>query len=215
MIRMVDLQRIIDEYLLYEKEPKHRERDVYWVSEAVFPCIRSTYLKIKFDIHAPPDALRLYWIGTVLHDFMEKALRKRGVAVSSEEEMIVKLPGFSTHGRFDLKIKDTDGEKYIVEFKSCNIHPKKPLPHHVEQLYFYLNCEDIGQGFLVYVRKTSLAVKQFKIHRSITPFEKTLEHVLQLHKALEEDTIPPRNPFEWDSRICRFCTADKACKEAD
>lgn len=211
---MIDFQKIIDDYLSSENEPRKREKGVYWISEVVFPCVRSTYLKIRENIKSPPEVLRLYWLGNALHSLLEDAFKKSSFKVFNEEKIIVKFPEFSIHGRYDLKVQLND-EEYIVEVKSCSELPEKPFEHHVEQLNFYLNCENLRYGYLLYVEKKKLECKAFRIHVSIVLFEKTLNRIAELHKALTDGKIPSKNSFEWNGRICEYCTAREVCEKVD
>lgn len=202
-------------------------------------CARQLGYKILG--HKPTEERKemypIFALGDLYHDFIQKIFVKEGLATQVEEatiiyddkgryfyiqrddnKTIIKEP-VEIHGRLDLKF---DIEKpFIADIKSISEKgffyvQDKPKENHYAQVQVYLHDlkkEDINQGFLLYVNKSTGEMSEFLIDYDAEYVLKYLEDYEELYNQIMNEGLPPRH-FKSGREIpwqCKYCGYTKIC----
>ena len=114
-------------------------------------------------------SLRYMNNGTYGHERWETHLKDAGILHSSETQ-IPSHPDLPLRGQFDFVIKNSKGEKFLLELKTTNINKwtsmSEPDSMHISQWAIYSDRLQIENGFIIYENRDSLTPKYFPISRS-------------------------------------------------
>jgi CRISPR/Cas system-associated exonuclease Cas4 (RecB family) len=163
-------------------------KDELTVTE-LMDCPRALWLKKKRDYQAQPS--KLYWSfrGQLAHKFMEEGAEPGDLV---EKRLYANLGGYSVSGQFDL-VRGTT----IIDYKTTNKIPEKPLEHHVTQLSCYrllgsLQEEPIkiDTGQIIYISMQA----HMTLPVTLWPLEQTrewmIEKLKERYEALAKDEPP-------------------------
>jgi CRISPR/Cas system-associated exonuclease Cas4 (RecB family) len=214
---MIDFNRLIEKHLAREKRPKQQGR--YYPSE-IASCLRKLWYSYKQPKDTPMDAVKVFEVGNLLHDFMAEVLRSERnpeiELLQSELPFELREKGFIVSGRVDdVLIVRADQRKLLVEVKSTKslYYLEKPSPQHVMQLQLYMHATGIHDGAVVYVEKNTLQAKEFFMKYDSAVAERALRRFAALHEALGSSKIPVpearlKKPMNW---MCKTCDWRDEC----
>lgn len=208
------LEQILLSALTRERE--QLEQGVYRPS--LLPsCLRRQYYIYTLGEDVEPEKAGIFEIGHIFHIYISQVLGgvvAEGFTVEAVEEpftLIVDSHRIRVRGRVDM-IVAVDGQRYICEIKSIYMLPEAPLPHHVQQLQFYMGALGIQQGLLIYLDKRNFQPRVFQVAFDPEVFDGLLGRVRRLHQALSEGLVPDAEPSEWE---CRFCGFREKCQAGE
>ncbi len=121
--------------------------------------------------------------GQIIHDFLEKALEP--ILISSEEEVEVNLGEFVISGHYDLLVKDVDGNKIVIDVKTCSDASKVQAKEaHVRQLSVYQAALGGIDGALLYVERNNFQMKMFRFPFDKEIFSQVVVKMTELHSRI-------------------------------
>ncbi len=216
---MIDFNRLIERFLEREFRPKKIGR--YYPSE-IGLCLRKVYYSYRYPKEAGKDALRVWELGNILHDFVVRVLKseKNPEVELLKHEMPLKfdVDDFTIVGRVDdlLLVKES-GRSFLVEVKSCRdvSSLKGPKDHHTIQLQFYMHATGVRNGILVYIDKNDLSTKSFRVDFDENLAKEIIERFRILHESLKNGKVPVAEAkqipeMNW---MCRFCEYAERCEK--
>ncbi len=216
---MIDFNKVIERFL--EKEIHEKKIGRYYPSE-IGRCLRNLYYSYKYPVKVKPRLLKIFELGNIMHDFVVKVLKSEKIPeielIDSEIPIELKVDDFVISGRIDdLILLKTDNRKILVEVKSCkDIRSiNKPQNSHMIQLQFYMHVTGIKEGILLYIDKTTLETKSFKLEYDAFWAELIIERFRKLHRALVNDKLPlPEAKIVEEIRwMCNFCEYKEKCEK--
>jgi CRISPR/Cas system-associated exonuclease Cas4 (RecB family) len=165
-------------------------------------------------------------LGSMVHDYIQTALKSSGFLV--EEELEITLQDPPIRGYLDA-IVNWKGEELVCEIKTTRQESfvfkeasGKPSVNHLIQLLIYLRATGKKRGFLLYVNKndqTFLVIPVEMTEDNAKLLDDVLAWLRTTHEAYEQDTLPVR-PFRNSketgrpsNKICRGCPVQKDCFE--
>lgn len=216
---MIDFNEIIERFL--EREIEEKKIGRYYPSE-IGRCLRNLYYSYKYPMKVKPRLLKIFELGNIMHDFIVKVLQSEKIPeielVDYEIPVELKIDDFLVSGRIDdLIILKTDGKKILIEVKTCKDirMVTKPQNSHMIQLQFYMHITGIKEGMLLYVDKTTMETKSFKLEYDEHWSNLIIERFKKLHEALIKDELPlPEakliDEIKW---MCNFCEYKEKCEK--
>ncbi len=121
--------------------------------------------------------------GQLIHDFLEKALEP--ILISSEEEVEVNLGEFIISGHYDLLVRDIDGNKVVIDVKTCSDASKvQPKEAHIRQLSVYQAALGGIAGALLYVERNNFQMKMFRFAFDKEIFTQVVLKMSELHSRI-------------------------------
>ncbi len=216
---MIDFNELIERYL--EREIEEKKIGKYYPSE-IGKCLRNLYYSYKYPMKVAPRLLKIFELGNIMHDFIVKVLQSdknpEVELIGAEVPIKLDMGNFVISGRIDdLIVLKSNGEKILVEVKSCRDIRKVASPQnaHLIQLQFYMHVTGIKQGILLYVDKGTLEAKSFNV--SYDPYwsELIIERFKILHESLTKDILPKPEAklipeLSW---MCDFCEYREKCEK--
>ncbi len=215
---MIDFDKLIDSHLKRERKKKDIGR--YYPSE-IGSCIRKVWYSYKHPMDVEPDKLKIFEIGTILHNFMIDVLKSEKNIdsiefVNSELPFKMEQKDFLISGRLDdIVIAKEDGEKTIIEVKSIKDIRSLDGPQitHKMQLQLYMHATGIHKGIILYVDKTNLKTKSFEIEYEEKHSLDILKRFKSLHELLTKDVLPIDEAKRSDEMLwmCNMCEYRTKC----
>jgi len=209
---------IVNDFVNTTKE--ERKPNTIFCSELGM-CMRRIFFNIKEPVEFPPETLKVFLLGNMMHDKMSEilSLSDKIEEVQSEIPATIYVPGIGLRlsGRCD-DIITVDGKKYIVEKKSCSSlsyyrEQNKPSEHHKLQIMAYMAAFGIHQGFLLYMNKKNFDTESFEIEFDQKTFDKELDRVKDIMVFVNNNIIPKaeakfNKELKWQ---CQFCPYKERC----
>lgn len=232
---MFDVEALLREYLLEEdaeNDIKHPRRvGVYWPSQ-VWDCLRKVFY--EYTLREPPteETIRFGALGNIIHEYVAHILksfseRYGGYRVESEVEVKIEHPrlkGVFISGRVDdLILVEWSGDrrghsKVLIEVKTVSKLSDGGLPRfeHVAQLNTYLSLYPEAEGILLYISRSNLDTRVFRIRFDRELYERTLGRVEEVHRYVSGGHLPPpeaklRGGERWR---CMHCQYAEVCRSA-
>jgi CRISPR/Cas system-associated exonuclease Cas4 (RecB family) len=203
-----------------QKEFQPKEIGRYYPSE-IGRCLRNLYYSYKYPVEVKPKLLKIFELGNIMHDFIVRVLKSEKIPevelLDYEIPIKLEVDDFVISGRIDdLILLKTDNRKILVEVKSCKDVKavQKPQNSHLIQLQFYMHVTGIHEGLLLYIDKTTLETKTFKVEYDEHWSKLIIERFRMLHKALKNDELPRAEAklipeISW---MCNFCEYKEKCE---
>ncbi len=216
---MIDFNELIERFL--ERETEEKKIGRYYPSE-IGRCLRNLYYSYKYPVKVKPRLLKIFELGNIMHDFVVKVLKSEKIPeielVDYEIPIEMKIDDFTVSGRIDdLILVKRDNRKVLIEVKSCKDirNVAKPQNSHMIQLQFYMHATGIKEGILLYIDKTTLETKSFRLEYDPFWAELIVERFRRLHKALVNDELPlPEAKIVEEIRwMCNFCEYREKCEK--
>lgn len=216
---MIDFNDLIERFL--EREIQEKKIGRYYPSE-IGRCLRNLYYSYKYPMKVKPKLLKIFELGNIMHDFIVKVLQSEKIPevelVDYEIPIELRMGDFVISGRIDdLILLKTDNRKILIEVKTCkDIRAvTKPQNSHMIQLQFYMHVTGIREGILLYVDKTTLDTKSFKLEYDEHWSNLIVERFKKLHECLvkNELPIPEAKLIEEIKWMCNFCEYREKCEK--
>lgn len=212
------IDKIIDEFLETEDRPK--AIGSYYPSE-VGMCLRRQFYSYLNPKKTDEGTRRIFALGNNIHLFITEALKSSERFGYVIEEKPIKMnysdeeSTFSVYGRIDDFIITKDGRKILIEVKSASDVNgiTEPQEKHVMQLNLYMKYETPDLGYLVYVDKKNMAIKQFEVKLDEELYKKTMQRFKDLDKHLRNNELPFAEYYFDDKKVweCKYCPYYNEC----
>lgn len=171
------LERIIEKHIIDDNafhKSKRSKRSKFSGSMAG-NCKRSAILNLLGGKESPFSirTLKVFWMGTTIHEAVERILVKSGRLVA-KEEFVGKYDGYIV-GSFDFILRDDDGTHILYELKSINTgrfwtkiwKTKKPMRSNIYQAITYfmlIEKHRVDQVKIAYISKDDVAIATFLVN---------------------------------------------------
>jgi len=213
-------EKIVKDFL--DRAKKERKENVFYPSELPY-CIRRNYFLYKNPKEIDLETKKIFESGSIVHSWVRDVLFKGFTEMALkdfkwEESLIFKGNDFEIHGRYDdLVAVELHEKPILLEIKTVRSlkYIKEPKRHHVMQLNFYLTVLKLETGYIVYIDRTNLQHKIFKLTKDKRLFDEMLKRAEMLRRALKEKKIPIAEARldvtkRWQ---CRYCPYRLECLE--
>jgi CRISPR/Cas system-associated exonuclease Cas4 (RecB family) len=215
----VDFNKLIERHLHKDARPK--KVGSYYPSEAG-GCLRRSWYSYKYPMPSDPKKSKHFCLGNMLHDFMAKVMEdpNNSEVKLLEKEVSLKItqPDFTISGRLDdIFMLTADGRRFILEVKSTNSKLdwlEKPQDAHLMQIQLYMHAHEIKEGIILYLEKSSLESKWFKVSYDKPYAESVIARIASLDASIKSSQIPnaeAREKAEW-SWMCKGCEYAEKCQ---
>jgi CRISPR/Cas system-associated exonuclease Cas4 (RecB family) len=214
---MIDFDGMITKYI--KKEFRPRGIGKYYPSDAGM-CMRKVWYSYMYPSEVEPELAKIFELGNIIHDFIVKVLKSEKnreiVLLGSELPVRQNIDGIEISGRVDDVIKVCiDNKVYLVEVKSTKslFYTNDAKSHNVDQLQLYMHLTGIHDGIILYVDKTNLQTKAFKISYDPSAANEIIERFKKLHSHLLEKTLPPPEAklIQKNAWMCKYCEYQDKC----
>lgn len=199
-----------------EQERKGLHASALLASESDF-CIREQVLSLVFrrnkkESHQISDSLlRVFKEGNCVHEKWQKMFVENGLAIGIEQRGVSKKYNLSMTPDAIIEL---NGEKYVVEIKSCNTFSyqkmKNSHPTGSKQIQLYMHFMCIPKGFVLCEDKNTQDFKCFYTEYNpeiIRPYLKRLQEINEYYNARKI----PKLRRKLTSKRCMSCPMSDAC----
>ena len=240
---MIDLptivEKIYDEYLT-EQNKKHKEKYIgkedWFGASTAGTCIRKQWYRINGEVESDlePRVKRLLRLGTIVHEDVEKALKKMGNPVVDSEILIeqrIEIPEYKVIGHFDIAfvgekitlfdIKTSASYKWKKNF-GINSNPNADENYKLQISTYAIGLlmdvlKDKGKvpeisSYLLYYNKDNSAMRSVYVDNEW--IEGAHEYWQLVNSVINNSNGDPDNlvpgemvgvPFQnWECRYCNF-----------
>lgn len=214
---------MIEEGITKYDNTRTKQIGIYYPSE-IYECRRKLWYSYHYPTSLDFETRKNFAVGIALHELVQSSLvlylKNSQTKVYNElEKMVYKGDGYELHGRLDTIIFEEDGKTHVVEFKTTNSlnKIKQLMPHHFEQINYYLHFYPEAEGHLIYINKkakaklkTWEAFKEFNgIQYSDPAFKQSLERTKMADDHLKNNTLPVAEAKQdektkWQCWYCPF-----------
>ena len=191
--------------------PKPR---TFYCSEIAY-CPRQLYYKRLIPKEYPPETLKIFMLGDMIHDKLSEILGFKYKEIESEGRITLYMPieDIRFGGRFDDLVRHEDQE-ILIEKKSCaSLYyieaANKPHHHHLVQLMLYIKALGLNKGYIIYIEKNTLKTKTFEVEYDAKLLFEAIARASLVQECLDTNTLPDKKPLgSWQ---CKFCPHKKEC----
>ena len=235
----IDFKKVFDNYVLNDQWTRERKITEFYPSDLTFLCKRNIYYKYTHpEIKDIPDALRIFKIGTLIHEYIQKIFgeeREEFEVINIEAPVrryyIVDGKRIQLRGRADVILMAND-ELFVVELKSMRPqyfydYRKKSMVRdqpfrwmkgvkddHKMQIQWYMKNLRINWGYVIYYEKVGLQEKIYEIDLDdYDPTNDVSSIAKVIYRALRDGKIPKPERKHWGGKICNYCKYHNVCKE--
>jgi len=214
---MIDFNALIEKYVYREFRAKQIGR--YYPSE-VGSCLRKLWYTYKNPKEIDTEKRKIFEAGNIMHEFVTKVLKSGkspGIKlIKTEMPVKTRFEDFIVSGRIDdVVLVESEGKLYIVEIKSVSYmkYIKKPQPHHMMQLQYYMYASGVHNGLILYVEKNTLKSKTFNVKYNEKVVDLAIKRFETLHESLKENKIPPPEGSKSKEKkwMCDYCEYREEC----
>lgn len=176
-------------------------------------CIRSEYIKAKYDYAINPEDLHYLWRGRLFHSLLEKFPGTEGEEVVKETRFQREYNGIIFTGKPDLILPVTG---LLVDFKSTRKVPDRfPYKNHTVQVNLYRWLlkgiqPEIKRLLVIYLDMNSCVVREAKIWEEAALL-KYFAKAIAISKAITDNILPPYPPPDEDLWNCDYCNVKTIC----
>ena len=172
-----------------------------------------------FDESVDSVSIAMMSNGRVSHERIQEAMKKAGIVVEIEKEMLYEDPPIKGYADAILEI---DGETVVCEIKTCSaqafqyrLSTGKPAIYHLYQILIYMMIEGVDKGVLLYEDRDSLRVCPILV-RKTDQSDKILNDALDWMRAVYSDwkdgkSLTTRIGKTKRSPICKNCPVFDTC----
>lgn len=214
-----DFDKIFKEYLNDKYAPKE---DSFWSPEfgkyhasSMGKCLRQTYYK---HIYGPKKDLSSYpnfELGNTIERIAEHVLSEfyGWDYVKNSFRIHIDNKDFDIVGQTDILLFGENLElKTMFEIKSTkNIiyNQDNPNDMHVMQVHPYMKALNLDSCYVLYIQKTDMTTVGHEVEFDDFIYNKGVENISILHKAIENESPPPPKPFK--NVECSWCNYKPIC----
>jgi len=214
---------VLKEYLRHRAESSskyHETKDGVYHASETSQCLRKLYYKRK----APEDKIPKdessyphFRLGHLIERIYFNALKHKHSYMHVRNSVPIRheFDDFELVGQTDPVILGENLKpKRIYEVKSTsNIKYSKnePSKHHVFQVHPYIAALQCPCS-IVYIQKTNLSTATHEVNFDPSIFKASVDRLRELHKYLNDNKLPPSEPFS-PKFECKFCSFSKHCNK--
>lgn len=216
------IKEILYKHLANDDRLKQFEGE-YWPSQ-IWNCLRRQYYDRLYPTASGAEAARFTLLGETIHELVADIL-KREPGIKIFTEVPVRIPHPTNNeivisGRADdLIIVEFTNERYLVEVKTVSDLRSKvergylPRLDHRAQLNLYMRAFPKSKGVLFYIDRADFDAEEFQISFDQDLYNKTLQRVESLHRALNERNVPEPEAKKYSdmSWQCSYCVHKARC----
>ena len=198
----------IDEYVknkAIESDKHHvKKNDQFNSSEAGY-CPRKIYLDRVDPIKEPEATLRIFQMGNIIHEFIQKEVITGGVY--EKDHIIHTGLGFCIKAKPDIIIDDQ-----VIELKSTKSisYINTPNANHVKQVNLYLKALGLKFGKIIYISNSDLESKEFNIIYSEDLYNEVVSDFAYVFDCIKQN-IPYLKVEPYPNPYCYTCKYYKKC----
>ena len=168
----------------------------------VVTCLRKAWYQRKYATLPSVHKIVILSIGDVFHKLLQEYLEQNGYQCELQATV-----GFEGYEWELVGHVDAINDDHILEFKTINALPKKPLEHHVLQVNTYLYMFNRPKGFIVYISKRTGDIAVFEVKPDKEKLDYVLERANLLYDHLKRNEPPPYE-VGW---LCDYCEFEGFC----
>lgn len=212
-----DLDALIDDHLDRQQKKEKRVREIgrFWATD-FGKCKRQVYYSFTNPKEFDRSNRKIFSVGNIIHDFLQSVLKEREGDLFSLvwNERHVTITDTETNliitGRIDTLLNPPSPDKpFILEFKTENekafMLRKSPLYSHKNQFNLYLRSQRLDYGYIIYINKTDMSIKAFKVEFDEALFQRCLRDARDIYWHLQHSKLPMKKPkAHWECSYCRF-----------
>lgn len=225
-------ETLADAYLLEKQGGEHKVKDC-WYATDLGSCLTGAYYARLSPGKGLADARtqRIFDMGDIIHEYVEKLAADTGILVAKEEELHIVDEKNHARGRPDLLIKVGD-HHILYDVKSMHHEgfwwmAKSGFDvkyHHKLQLHFYLRAlkEQYPnlQGAILYVSRSDLTFREVFVPYEESIIEEIDRQFGVLNKAWDEHLAPESAPTvifnpemnRWEVNwLAKYCSYHHLC----
>jgi len=204
---MTKINKLIEKYLDKKQEDDSSKHlpllDNEFYASSVGGCPRLIYYSKVFpDRKKDPKSLKVFVLGNLVHDFLQKEV----LSGESEVPLVIETKGVKIKGRLD-QVDDN----FIYEIKSVStlrFVKEQPQKHHVLQLMLYLKAFKREKGKIVYVEKNTFDIIEHEIVFDEKIYDEAVEGFVSVFQSMSKNALPDKTSEEW---ACKHCLFKKEC----
>ena len=182
-------------------------------------CERAIWFGVFGATGNPPvsaeDSLKTHLIfsmGDSVHLRHQTLFHLMGVLEAAEIPVVSEKDGVEGHCDGIVCI---DGERYVLEIKSCNsgsyAYTQEPKEQHIRQIRMYMKYLGIRKGIILYENKDRHDLKEFIVHQDDAEIAKIVKSITEIRKCVIERKPPPRLGKSPSDRVCAYCGFTGEC----
>jgi hypothetical protein len=223
---------VVDDWFLENRED--RESDGFFHPSSLSQCLRQAMYEAtateKTDLRAVRSD-RIVWLGNVVHDRVQEALRD---LPGWQEEIPVEIPYLMLKGAADgmwapnYVLDEEDPYWELVEFKTEGIFKRKRReknegvsPAHEKQVRLYMMALnmmgwDVPSARVVYLVRDDLDIQEYVLDRDADLEARYTDELENMKMLKAAGMLPPRlgpsSPMLW---VCDYCPWKTRCWDLD
>lgn len=212
------IQELVNQ-TIRENGKREKKEIKSWHPSKLGSCLTGVYLE---RAGAEPDeplddrTLRVFSVGTMLEDWLVKALEKQYPHI--ERQARVEWPEMNVSGYADLVVDFGNGKKIVYEIKSRHSRAfwhmtkeGKPSRHHEYQAWIYCKVLNIEESRLIYLSKDDLAIQEYSVFLNDKRLEQEVADEINLLNRAWKENLPPPIPFDNNDWRAQYCNFHKKC----
>jgi CRISPR/Cas system-associated exonuclease Cas4 (RecB family) len=211
----IDLNALLDSRIDSDEPVRKRELGHFWATD-MGKCKRQVYYSFTNPKTFPPSKKRIFRIGVIIHDYIQRLLKGLEGTVFKEvwSEKYISVTDTETDliitGKIDTFIIPQEGVVPVVfEFKSENERSfakrDEPAFNHKCQLTIYLRSQRLPFGYIVYINKTTMELNQMKVMYSESLFSSMMQHTRDIYWHLKNSKLPQKTArAKWECDYCNY-----------
>lgn len=218
-----DLDALIDDHLDRQQKKEKRVREIgrFWATD-FGKCKRQVYYSFTNPKEFEASKRKIFSVGNIIHEFLQAVLKEREGELFKLvwNERYMTITDVETNliitGRIDTLLQHAD-ESFIVEFKTENERAfsmrKTPLLSHKSQFNLYLRSQRLSYGYIVYINKSDMSLKIFRVDFDEEVFQRCMRDARDLFWHLQHSNLPMKKPSAfWE---CGYCKYKEECDKND
>lgn len=217
-------QKILNDWLRQETEKRKEKKIDAFHASSLGQCKRKQiYRRMNEPESNPPDdrALRIFAVGDIFHEFMQKKAEEAGVLVAKEQS--IKNEEYNYSGRYDALI-EKDGKKLLYDFKtqhSQSFHYMQENGTGVDEgkklqivSYAVMGNLPVDECRLLFLSKDDLCMMEVPV-RVKDYKDKVIAELKELNQFYKEKKIPDQIPEIENGKAnwqCTYCAFKDNCR---
>lgn len=206
----IDFEQLIGNRI-YEKDVKDRDRtqdpDKKFSPSSAGYCERQMFLtKAGLKVFTP-KAVGSMKSGSILHRWIEDDLKDKG-ALEQDVKLVINNPNINPENLYFEGTYDFFDYTYPYDFKSTsniNYVISGPTEKDKDQLIVYMASLGVTKGFIVYIDKRHLKVKQHLVEFNQKRLEKIFQRATNVYREFINWKHNGKKGIPFKKCGCNFC----------
>lgn len=200
------------------KFKEHRKmRNRLYCGDASY-CPRKSVLFATTEGENTSNAAGQFYMetGTTVHRLIQKAFERSKILVEAERRVNLLYEGIELRGMVDA-IVEVDGERKIVEIKTCGALPGKPKREHLHQALTYALVTGIHKIVILYMSRSvasfdgRLTAVEFEYDVTNEQIDMIAEMLATSFVGAAKKSVPQIPPHIRSQHDCGFCPFQHLC----